>query len=480
MPEKKKSTKPSVRVRMYRYGLGDCLLVTMSKKGGGSFHMLIDCGLIQSAKKEAIRKLEESVEDIAETTGGKIDVLVATHEHWDHVSGFHQAKKIFEEKIEVREIWLAWTENPRDPQAEALRKGRALAIAGLENAVKTLRAVDGPQAGAASDRADGVERILEFFGAGESRTGQALETLRGLSKSEPRYCRPSDPPWTSKQLPGLRIYTLGPPQKREHLMKTIAKSEIYEVEDGDRIESAFFAAIDAAKESSAEEALGAQPFEATSRVDLSQLRELCQDPKGKETSLGRFFGRYYYGEDPSSPYPDQSWRRIDADWLGAAEDLALRLDSATNNTSLVLAIELVDSGKVLLFAADAQVGSWLSWHELSWDLPNGKRVTGTDLLSRTVFYKVGHHGSHNATLKEKGLELMTSDELVAFITVDKEMADANRWFNMPLPSLVGALNERTAGRVVRIDTDYDKSRGDPHFAKRLKADNPLFYEYELI
>jgi hypothetical protein len=86
----------------------------------------------------------------------------------------------------------------------------------------------------------------------------------------------------------------------------------------------------------------------------------------------------------------------------SALDLALRLDRDTNNSSLALAIEL-ENGEVLLIAADAQVGNWLSWQELAFDGSAGK-LTGPDLLARTVLYKVGHHGSHNATLREHGLE----------------------------------------------------------------------------
>ena len=52
------------------------------------------------------------------------------------------------------------------------------------------------------------------------------------------------------------------------------------------------------------------------------------------------------------------------------------------------------------------------------------KVTSSALLARTVLYKVGHHASHNATLREKGLELMQSDELVAMIPVDEEQAHA--------------------------------------------------------
>ena len=194
-----------------------------------------------------------------------------------------------------------------------------------------------------------------------------------------------------------------------------------------------------------------------------------------------FYDQFYLGRYPDGLVPDQSWRRIDSDWLGAAAEFALQLDSATNNTSLVLAIELIDSGKVLLFAADAQVGNWLSWQSLSWKISETQTVSGPDLLKRAVFYKVGHHGSHNATLKAKGLELMRTDNFVAFIPVDHAMAVKKRWGNMPLPGLVAALNERSGGCVVRIDEDYTPDPGDPKavaFEKNLKMD-PLFYEWTM-
>ena len=58
-----------------------------------------------------------------------------------------------------------------------------------------------------------------------------------------------------------------------------------------------------------------------------------------------------------------------------ASDLALQLDSVTNNTSLVLAIERIADGKVLLFPADAQEGNWLSWHDekMKWKVTERSR-----------------------------------------------------------------------------------------------------------
>src|SRR6185295_16271734 len=132
---------------------------------------------------------------------------------------------------------------------------------------------------------------------------------------------------------------------------------------------------------------------------------------------------------PPKKSAHDSWRRIDGEWLAGSPELALQLDSLTNNTSLVLAIELPAGGgsdrDVLLFAADAQVGNWLSWQDLKWTV-DGKEVTGPDLLKRTILYKVGHHGSHNATLKEKGLEEMERLR-VALIPVNQEMAGKKGW-----------------------------------------------------
>ena len=109
---------------------------------------------------------------------------------------------------------------------------------------------------------------------------------------------------------------------------------------------------------------------------------------------------------------------------------------------------------MLLFAADAQVGNWLSWHDVIFPkagAESGQTITGADLLRRTVLYKVGHHGSHNATLREKGLEMMQNAELVAMIPVDEGQAKAKRWA-MPFGPLLDRLEMKTRGRIIRADS----------------------------
>jgi hypothetical protein len=135
-----------------------------------------------------------------------------------------------------------------------------------------------------------------------------------------------------------------------------------------------------------------------------------------------------------------------------------------------LAFELGD-GDVLLFAADAQVGNWLSWQDLKWEV-DGQDVTGPDLLRRAIFYKVGHHGSHNATLRELGLEEMKSLKL-AFVPVDHAMALKKRWNQMPLNELMKRLNEITDEKVVRIDQDI------PAKLSKSMVPDKLFHEIAL-
>jgi hypothetical protein len=400
--------------------------------------MLIDCGVVLGTQN-AGDIMTKVVQDIIATTSGRIDLLAATHEHWDHVSGFGQAKELFQKKLQVGEVWLAWTEDPKDALAQKLRsEHQAMRLAlGMAQTRLRLAGVD--------DTADEVAGMLEFFGAAGSGTTQdSLEVVKGLS-STVRFCRPSDAPQPLKGL-GVVSYVLGPPHDEAAIQK-VDPSKKNPQTYGFAAANLLMASMDPAA-----------AFDPLEQIPLSAAQQMP------------YFQTQYWGEDAESTEKDQGWRRIDGSGLESASGLALQLDSATNNTSLVLALEL-DGGDVLLFAADAQVGNWLSWQDLSWQV-DGKQVTGPDLLNRTVLYKVGHHGSHNATLREKGLEQMSSLKL-ALVPVDRQMAVKKRWGNMPLPELLSRLEERTGGAVIRIDEDLPK--GLPQTVKS----SDLFYEVEL-
>ena len=193
-------------------------------------------------------------------------------------------------------------------------------------------------------------------------------------------------------------------------------------------------------------------------------------------------------------YTSQPDRCIDDEWLGSAESLALKIDNDVNNTSLALALELADK-RVLLFPGDAQVGNWLSWDRQSYpadDKPGGPALKIDDILARVIFYKVGHHASHNATMRERGLELMTNSSLVAMIPVveltahEQKTKTSPKGWAMPYDKLYKRLDQLTDGKIIRGDGDTDaeqsKFKGSTFklsYGADFKDKDPLWAELTL-
>lgn len=431
-------------LRLYCQGIGDCHLVKFTKADGGDFWMLIDCG-VHTSVTGGPAKVDAIVDDILSVTT-RLDVVVATHEHWDHISGFLTAKQKFA-RFDIGEIWMAWSENPKDPDAKALDKFKDQALTALSGASRRLDAIDQPDGNLASVR-DGLGAILGFsFGLKGERVRSARDALVSLAPKKVRYLDPKSAPLQVPSLPNLRIYVLGPPRDRQLLGIMERDGEMYGLsgEAGYGLASAIGGAVQMLDGTAPGADDFAMPFDTSVGDDLDTTLAAMKSrsPSVADDGATSLLSRHYREE----------WRRIDHDWLGVSADLAMQLDNRTNNTSLVLAFEFVDSERVMLFAADAQVGNWLSWQDLEWRV-GARKVTGPDLLSRTVFYKVGHHGSHNATLKSKGLEQMTNADLSAFIPTNAVDAKKVKWGAMPFKGIVDELEVRTSGRTIRADDSW--------------------------
>jgi hypothetical protein len=430
---------------MYRHGLGNCFLITLDLEGRPA-HCLIDCGTLGALTTQV--SLADVVADIRRTTGDHLNLLAATHEHQDHVNGFRELRSEFK-SIRVDQVWLAWTENPADPLAAQLAKHREdLTLkAGL-----AAHALSQPASEGAPPHPIGLAMsdLLSFGGSSEAlgasqfaRTvDEAMDFVRQGLGAPARFLEPESPAIEESWAPGFRFYVLGPPRELALLRDTHSNeaSEFYPQLAGFAAGAAAAAGVPLPTEEGEKE----MPFDSRFRIP-------------PENRLASPIWKRYCD-------PEQRWRRVDQDWLLPAADLALQLDSMTNNTSLALAIERVGDGKVLLFPGDAQQGNWLSWHApgRKWTLPGkaeaGTVVTAEDLLRRTVFYQVGHHASHNATARRQGLEMMAcEDELVAFIPVDRQVAlrknPPNSW-QMPARSLYRRLLEKCQGRVARSDLGW--------------------------
>jgi hypothetical protein len=282
-PAKMTAPAAGVKVRMYRQGVGDCFLLAFPARGPRPCYVLIDCGVLLglplgTGAAETKKKVAAS---LSEATGGRIDVLVATLEPGNRVSGCQPAKEMLD-RIEIGQVWAAGTADASPPASSP----------------------------------------------GKSDPPQYL----------PQYWRPGDRP----ELPGVdgaRVCILGPPGD-EPLPRP----------------SALAAAADGSAHEPGEEGLKALslPFDAAYRVPPDAAR---QDP---------FFQASYFGGADQPSEHEMAWRQIETEWLTSASHLPLQSDGNTSNTGLALAIELLPSGKVLLFAADAQESRWLSSHSLPW------------------------------------------------------------------------------------------------------------------
>jgi hypothetical protein len=454
-------------VRHYCQGIGDCHLLTFRKLDGSPFRIMIDCG-IHSSVAGGPDLMREIAADVQKETGGKIDVVVVTHEHWDHVSGFLNASSIFE-RFTVGEVWMAWTEDPADPDAIAFDKFKGDALSALQRVSRRLDAGNGGNAYLAGVR-DGLQSVLGFqFGAAGEKVRAARDAAARLAKPKPPvYIGPETAPFSIPGLPNLRIYVLGPPRRKDALKLETKESAMFPLagQAFGKFLKPLSIGLALTYEGSDAHIDDVLPFDPSIGTSLPLVLA-----GGAKTSLTEFVRRHYCerlppasGKSPTDDDTarDQSWRRIDSDWLGIAADLAMQLDRGVNNTSLVLAFEMVDTGRVFLFPGDAQVGSWLSWQDVKWSVGQSA-LPAVDLLARTVFLKVAHHGSRNATLKKNGLDLMVSPDLSAFIPTNKIDAQNVHWGEMPHDGVLNALVTKAGGRVIRADDDWLAVAGRPGF-----------------
>lgn len=437
--------KGKVAVRMFCHGLGDCFLIAIAGKTRPQY-VVVDCGII-GGNPDGPGRTREIVEALRQSCKGCVDRLIITHEHWDHISGFVDAAVEWDLFKRIDELWFAWTESPSDETAIAIRASRKQA---MEIALKAF----GRCPASAQEQ---IARVFGFMGyeltdlvagkalqaAGKvSKTRKAMEAAESLVRGKGgkiRYWEPGDVhPLES----GVQFVVLGPPKDLVKLKDSDPSKknpEVYTLLRASASIQGFANALDPEARTST------FPFDACCRIP-------------KEQFLG--------GENPAlKPFAElrdqylkkgNEWRRIDDDWLVNTQFLAMDLDDDTNNTSLTFALYDPEEDASMIFAADAQVGNWLSWGDRDYVLTladNSKKTfTIDDLLSRAAFYKVGHHGSHNATLSKRGLELMTSHRLSAMIPVDVSVAhDKKKWTKMPFQRLLRRLEELTCRRAVPLD-----------------------------
>lgn len=539
-----KMTSPSsgVKVRMYRQGHGDCFLLAFAGREGRrkrNVYVLIDCGLKPKSEVKN-QKIDKIIDDINEATGGHIDIVVVTHEHQDHVNGFAKKKNgkhLFDKINSIGQIWLAWTEDGTDDLANALRdrfndtlltlalaQERAAGLqsaAGLQARLSDLLGTEiGDEGIAPSIGDEGATLLRDFRNIRQAKPFAAASVLaagsiKGITnKRAIKYLRdradgetflsPNRPPEELPHVKDLKVYALGPPRDEALLLDLDPEDNeefhLSSTGSGLALGSDALAFAKAVAPEMCEREDDDCPIAVRYRIDASKVFNFARpQPSQSRTEVTEwleFLHDSYGREDVHGADHQEAWRRIDNDWMETAESLALRLNNEVNNTSLVLAFELPKTKKVLLFTGDAQRGSWIGWSDLEWNDEAKNRTTARDLLGRCVLYKVGHHGSHNATLNGTETDEYANIGWMGRGTFAKEftaMIPANTpwalgksqpWVH-PLPQIEAALLEKADGRVFRSDkdtiekaasSDMSDADWDAFKADRVK-ETDLYFEY---
>jgi beta-lactamase superfamily II metal-dependent hydrolase len=374
---------------MYNVGFGDAFLVLIPD-GQRQCRVLFDCGSIEASKDMPMKGIvSQIIEDVTDEDGvARIDVVVATHRHKDHVSGFAD---VAWKAVEVKEVWLPWTEHPTDAEARRIREMQSRLALSLNASLATAASIDGSAKllGVARDIAanalmlsnDAAMKTLHSGFAGKPK--RRFLPLKGIRS---RLIEPG-------VLPGVKVHVMGPSRDPEVIRDMDPpKGESYL-----RLRSALAGASSSPP----------PPFAPEFRL---------------ESSVGEWV------------FPP--WEKDEVARAGSLSELAVAvvLDKAVNGTSLMLMIEV--GGSLLLFPGDAQWGTWAN-------------VLGDDewreMLQRVNFYKIGHHGSHNATPRKFVSDLMPPNCCTMASTLTRKI-----WPEIPRLPLLNGLRKKAA-KIARSD-----------------------------
>ncbi len=394
---------------MYQVGFGDCLLLSFEyaaplPDGRSERHILFDCG--STHKPWSGFEMEQVTDLIKQHTGGQLDVLVSTHRHRDHVSGFGgSATDDAFVQMAPHVVVQAWTEHP-DIDKDAIEPAfgsPGATVAQLLADVQTMeqlaeRVVSWLDALPADEQSQRRYRMLYDLAADQIPNKAAVDNLKKWSEGGKglyvHFGNGHDR--LQEAVPGVTFDVIGPPTLKQHpkLRSYAGTSDEYWI--------------------------------AASKEVLATLDSVSTDRQSRRTGA----------KIPITALPIvERLRDSNAESLF---NIVRRMDNFLNNTSVIL---LIKAGtKRLLFGGDAQVENW--------GFALGQPALVTE-LKKVDLYKVGHHGSRNATprsLMELWPETPDSAEprMVGLMSTSLHTGhgDEDNETEVPRGPLVDALKER--------------------------------------
>lgn len=349
----------SMTIFAYQVGFGDCFLLRFDYPDRLR-HVLVDFGTTGLPAEAEKKHLTRIAEDIRDKCGGMLDAVVATHRHADHISGFATNAQgtgpgDIIRALQPKVVVQPWTEQP-DLAVDALAPagapdgvlGARAALASMHEVAATV--VQYLDAGPKGIDAQ-VAGELRFIGTDNIANKSAVANLATMGARQ-CYVYHGSKSGLERILPGIKTHVLGPPTLRQ-------SASISKQRARDNAEFWQFTLAHLREDTHADAASGSAPAFPDAVV-----------ARGGKLPL-------------SSRWIAYRTRKARSEQLLA---LVRSLDKQMNNTSVILLFEA--AGKKLLFPGDAQIENW----RYALDNPKVARM-----LADVDVYKVGHHGSLNAT-----------------------------------------------------------------------------------
>ena len=395
-----------LRVRMFRVGFGDFFLLTVPATAGEK-HILIDCGV----HAKDLGTMHDAVSQMAQACNSQLALIIVTHRHADHISGFGTCKEIFR-KINVERVWMSWFEDPKNPDAQAFQSSLTAMAAQVRTSLAARGASPDDPLVSMAENITGT-----MSAAGQAGNQAALAVIHGGFANTPEYSyyKAGDTPTLPPDLvtAGLSAQILGPPIDPKLVSQMTNKNQQY--------------------------------LAAGSSSDDNKFRPFAPQFKGAVADYKAAF--QYQGFNDISKLIEG----IQPDTLAAK---AAAADNTLNNQSVVVLFSF--RGKNLLFAGDAQWGNWENFlYGGAYGTPGHTKLTdeAQTLLGKIDFYKVGHHGSANATP-------MDAVGAMRLGCVGMCSTQPGAYNQVPRGPLLSALGQRMNGQLARSDQIFAVKGGE--------------------
>jgi hypothetical protein len=166
-----------LRVRMFRVGFGDFFLLTVPT-GKGAKHILIDCGV----HAKDLKSIRDAVGQMAEDCDSTLALVIMTHRHADHISGFATCSDVFSQ-FTVERVWMPWFENPANKAAVAFQASLTALASRLS---MRLAARSDPYSQELANMADNITGGMNAAGGGTANQ-KSLDVLQKGFKNVPEH-----------------------------------------------------------------------------------------------------------------------------------------------------------------------------------------------------------------------------------------------------------------------------------------------------